>query len=54
MAGLSLRHIFKAYYLDGKEKKKAAKEKREPYFLAVKDFCMEIEDGEFVVFVGPS
>ncbi len=39
MASLSLKHIFKVY--DGSVK-------------AVNDFNMEIESGEFVVFVGPS
>ena len=39
MASLSLKHIFKVY--DGKVK-------------AVNDFCMDIADKEFIVFVGPS
>ncbi|MEG2116945.1 MAG: ATP-binding cassette domain-containing protein, partial [Clostridia bacterium] len=39
MAGLSLRNIYKVY--DGK-------------VTAVSDFCMEIADKEFIVFVGPS
>ena len=39
MASLSLRHIYKVY--EGKTK-------------AVNDFCMEIRDREFIVFVGPS
>ena len=39
MASLSLKHIFKVY--DGKVK-------------AVNDFCMDIKDKEFIVFVGPS
>ena len=39
MANLSLKHIYKVY--DGKVK-------------AVNDFCMEIKDKEFIVFVGPS
>ena len=57
MAGLSLRHIYKVY--QSKEKKRRGKKndgtvKRTGDFLAVKDFNMEIEDGEFIVFVGPS
>lgn len=39
MASLSLKHIFKVY--DGNVK-------------AVNDFCMDIADKEFIVFVGPS
>ncbi len=39
MASLSLRHIYKVY--DGDTR-------------AVSDFCMEIRDREFIVFVGPS
>lgn len=57
MAGLSLKHIYKVY--PGKEKKVKKKnageiKQRSGYFLAVRDFNMEIEDGEFIVFVGPS
>ena len=57
MAGLSLRHIYKVYQSKEKAKKKKkgdAARKREGDFLAVKDFNMEIQDGEFIVFVGPS
>ena len=39
MASLSLKHINKTYP-NG--------------FVAVKDFCLEIEDKEFIIFVGPS
>lgn len=39
MAGLRLEHIYKVYSNGTK---------------AVKDFTMEIKDGEFIVFVGPS
>lgn len=57
MAGLSLRHICKIYAAK-KEfsliRKKDAEGKRTGDFLAVDDFNMEIEDGEFIVFVGPS
>ena len=56
MAGLSLIHIYKVY--QGKTKKVKKKDanavKRTGDFLAVRDFNMEIEDGEFIVFVGPS
>ncbi len=58
MAGLSLRHIYKVYQSKEKEKKRKKNDdgakKRKGDFLAVKDFNMEIEDGEFIVFVGPS
>ncbi len=59
MAGLSLRHIYKVYQSKEKEKKHRGKKddgakKRTGDFLAVKDFNMEIEEGEFIVFVGPS
>ena len=60
MAVLSLKHIYKIY--PGKEtsKKKLFRKgkeddgKRSGDFVAVKDFNMEIQDGEFIVFVGPS
>ena len=56
MAGLSLRHVRKVYparhKVAGKKKTKVARVSAD--FVAVKDFCMEIEDGEFIVFVGPS
>lgn len=58
MAGLSLRHIYKVYQSKEKEKKRKKKDdgakKRKGDFLAVRGFNMEIEDGEFIVFVGPS
>ena len=56
MANLLLRHIYKIYPGVGKAKKNAAGEakKRSGDFVAVKDFNMEINDGEFIVFVGPS
>ena len=58
MAGISLRHIYKVYQSKEKEKKRKKKDdgakKRKGDFLAVRDFNMEIEDGEFIVFVGPS
>lgn len=70
MAGLSLKHVYKVYSgtrtakkhpiksivnkIKKKEEQKPAVEKRSGDFVAVKDFNMEIEDGEFIVFVGPS
>ena len=56
MANLLLRHVYKIYPGTGKAKKNAKGEakKRSGDFVAVKDFNMEIKDGEFIVFVGPS
>ena len=56
MANLLLRHVYKIYPGVGKAKKnaKAEAKKRSGDFVAVKDFNMEIQDGEFIVFVGPS
>ena len=56
MANLLLRHVYKVYPGTGKAKKNAKGEakKRSGDFVAVKDFGMEIKDGEFIVFVGPS
>lgn len=70
MAGLSLRNIYKVYPGRNTQKKGIIKtvkglfkkteqksdtvEKRSGNFVAVKNFNMEIEDGEFIVFVGPS
>lgn len=58
MAGLSLKHIYKVYQSKEKQKKGKKKDetakKRTGDFLAVRDFNMEIQDGEFIVFVGPS
>lgn len=56
MAKLLLRHIYKIYPGVGKVKKNAKGEakKRSGDFVAVRDFNMEINDGEFIVFVGPS
>ncbi len=56
MARLLLRHVYKIYPGVGKAKKNAKGEakKRSGDFVAVKDFNMEIKDGEFIVFVGPS
>ena len=68
MAGLSLRHIYKVYpgrkstakeslkklFIRNKSEQQSEIKKRSGDFEAVKDFSMEIEDGEFIVFVGPS
>ena len=60
MAKLSLQHIYKIYPSRDKQpsifKRLFSKKKvNGPQdFVAVKDFNLEIEDGEFVVFVGPS
>ena len=68
MAGLSLKHIYKVYpgrknkkglvqkikELIKKDKEEAPSAQRTGDYCAVKDFNMEIEDGEFIVFVGPS
>lgn len=56
MAKLLLRHVYKIYAGVGRAKKNAKGEakKRSGDFVAVKDFNMEINDGEFIVFVGPS
>lgn len=56
MSSLSLKHIRKVYPARHKSvvrgKTKVARVNDD--FVAVKDFSMEIEDGEFIVFVGPS
>ena len=52
MASISLRHIYKAYPHDKKEKKDEQKQNISPF--AVRDFNLEIRDGEFTVLVGPS
>ena len=52
MASISLRHVFKEYPRSAKEKKKEKETKLSPF--AVRDFNLEIKDGEFVVLVGPS
>ena len=52
MASISLRHIFKVYPRTKKETEKLLAKGLSPF--AVKDFNLEIEDGEFVVLVGPS
>ena len=52
MASISLRHIFKVYQHTKKEKQKQAEQNISPF--AVRDFNLEIQDGEFIVLVGPS
>ena len=52
MASISLRHIFKVYPRSKSEKKKEEDQNISPF--AVKDFNLEIKDGEFIVLVGPS
>ena len=60
MAGLSLRNIYKVYETKKRFnlikfiKNKGKRDTADKEFVAVKDFNMEIEDGEFIVFVGPS
>ena len=55
MAKLLLRHVYKIYPGAGKPQKAGSdSKKRSGDFVAVKDFNMEINDGEFIVFVGPS
>lgn len=56
MASLSLKHVRKVYPARHKSagKKKTAVARVNDDFVAVKDFSMEIDDGEFIVFVGPS
>ena len=52
MASILLRHIYKAYPHSKKEDKKEKEQQLSPF--AVKDFNLEIHDGEFIVLVGPS
>lgn len=59
MSYISLKHIYKVYPSRDKKKfslfkKKYIDEKKKPDPIAVRDFNMEIEEGEFIVFVGPS
>ncbi len=60
MAKLSLNHIYKVYPSRDKGPSlfkrifKRGKYEEPKDFVAVKDFNLEVEDGEFVVFVGPS
>ena len=52
MASISLRHVYKSYPRGKNEKKKEKEQNISPF--AVRDFNLEIKDGEFVVLVGPS
>lgn len=52
MASISLCHIYKVYPQTRQQRKKELEQNISPY--AVKDFNLEIQDGEFIVLVGPS
>ena len=52
MASILLKHIYKAYPRSSKERKKAEEQNLSAF--AVRDFNLEIKDGEFIVLVGPS
>ncbi|MBQ6921087.1 MAG: ATP-binding cassette domain-containing protein [Bacilli bacterium] len=52
MASILLKHIYKEYTHSKKESKKIVDQELSPF--AVRDFNLEIKDGEFVVLVGPS
>ena len=52
MASISLKHIYKAYPRTKSDKKKEMENNLSPF--AVRDFNLEIKDGEFIVLVGPS
>lgn len=52
MASILLKHIYKEYTHSKKEAKKIMENELSPF--AVRDFNLEIKDGEFVVLVGPS
>ena len=52
MASILLKHIYKEYSHSKKEEKKIEVENLSPF--AVRDFNLEISDGEFIVLVGPS
>ena len=52
MASISFRHIYKAYSHSKKEEQKIKAQTMSPF--AVRDFNLEVEDGEFIVLVGPS
>ena len=52
MASISLIHIYKAYPRTKSDKKKEEEQNLSPF--AVRDFNLEIQDGEFIVLVGPS
>lgn len=52
MASISLKHIYKAYPRTKADIKKEIEQNLSPF--AVRDFNLEIQDGEFIVLVGPS
>ena len=52
MASILLKHIYKEYMHSKKEEKKILDNELSPF--AVRDFNLEIKDGEFIVLVGPS
>ena len=60
MANISLKHVYKIYPSRDKEPSiftkiiKKGKVEHPRDVVAVKDFNLEIQDGEFIVFVGPS
>lgn len=53
MAKIELRHVYKVY-ANSEESRKEKKANKAVIKPAVSDFSMDIEDGEFIVFVGPS
>ena len=52
MAAILLKHIYKEYLHIKQDEKKIMENELSPF--AVRDFNLEIKDGEFVVLVGPS
>ncbi len=52
MASIRLKHVYKAYSHSKTETKKIENNELSPF--AVRDFNLEIQDGEFIVLVGPS
>ena len=52
MAAILLKHIYKEYLHSKQDEKKIMENELSPF--AVRDFNLEIKDGEFVVLVGPS
>ena len=52
MAAILLKHIYKEYLHSNLDEKKIMENELSPF--AVRDFNLEIKDGEFVVLVGPS
>ncbi len=54
MASVTLKHVSKVYQRNEKKKHKKQEQVSQEPLYAVKDFNLEIKDGEFVVFVGPS